>query len=804
MVTVDMKLSTTNLAGRYLFLALLFLGLALVIVVAVGQSEAEGRTLYVDDDAGEGGNGSLEKPFSRIQEAIGFSENGDTVRVFEGVYEENIALNKTVTLIGNGSANTSLDSGGVGDVVNITADSCNVSGFAIDGNRNGWETSGIQLNSNHNHIFGNSITRNWDSGIYLLDSHFNSIVDNTIRNNSGAGICLKNACTNTLSNNVVHDNEATGILLSSSDSNMITLNDIRNNQYNDGIYLFYSDATRISNNTIKDNANHGISLHYSNSNTIADNNVSNNQCDGISLSDSESCILSGNRMTGNSILIKGGYLENWNTHWIERDNTVNGKQVFFLKNASGVTVPTGAGEVILAGCTDILVENQDLSGGSCGILVGYSLRTSIINNVIRNNTHYGIYATTYTHRMIYDPSEISNNTIHDNGYYGIFVKGGTYEPYLISNNTILNHRQGGIFLWYSDRNTVSNNTILNSSRQAIGLKASGSNTIANNTIQENENGIYLERADGNSIANNRISGNRVGICLEEDMDYGSGGNTAHDNFIFSNSEFGIDAAGNDGDSINAINNWWGDESGPYHPESNPGGRGDNITDYVEFGPWLREPIMGGFQGKGPDNEKPDDESKNEDSDHGLILHPGAAVLIVLLAVAPILFFHLSEPFRFALLRLFTPLYTRLNQNKIESDIAQQNIRGRIYQYIKDQPGINLSSIKAELRIGYGTVVHHLAVLERERYLRSATEGRKKRFWVKRDFPGLEALGTTDTQRQILEALEKFGPLSRNQLRERTGLVRTTLNSNVKRLLEAGKLEETEGSGNEKLCSVKLY
>jgi hypothetical protein len=38
--------------------------------------------------------------------------------------------------------------------------------------------------------------------------------------------------------------------------------------------------------------------------------------------------------------------------------------------------------------------------------------------------------------------------------------------------------------------------------------------------------------------------------------------------------------------VSAINNWWGDMSGPYHPSLNPLGTGDRISDNINFIPWL--------------------------------------------------------------------------------------------------------------------------------------------------------------------------------------------------------------------------
>jgi len=55
--------------------------------------------------------------------------------------------------------------------------------------------------------------------------------------------------------------------------------------------------------------------------------------------------------------------------------------------------------------------------------------------------------------------------------------------------------------------------------------------------------------------------------------------------------YGVNAADNQGWSVNATNNWWGYGSGPYHPVNNTGGEGDEITDDVEFDPWLlKSPI----------------------------------------------------------------------------------------------------------------------------------------------------------------------------------------------------------------------
>ncbi|MHC4537296.1 MAG: pectinesterase family protein, partial [Planctomycetota bacterium] len=62
-------------------------------------------------------NGSGE--YTSIHEAIDNADDGDTIYVLAGVYYENIIINKTITLIGNGSINTIINGSENGDVILI-------------------------------------------------------------------------------------------------------------------------------------------------------------------------------------------------------------------------------------------------------------------------------------------------------------------------------------------------------------------------------------------------------------------------------------------------------------------------------------------------------------------------------------------------------------------------------------------------------------------------------------------------------------------------------------------------------------
>lgn len=74
----------------------------LVAVAAVAAFGAFGKTIYVDDDAAEGGDGSLEAPFKTIAEGIGAADAAtqDEVVVADGTYviEAQISVNKAITV----------------------------------------------------------------------------------------------------------------------------------------------------------------------------------------------------------------------------------------------------------------------------------------------------------------------------------------------------------------------------------------------------------------------------------------------------------------------------------------------------------------------------------------------------------------------------------------------------------------------------------------------------------------------------------------------------------------------------------
>jgi len=247
-------------------------------------------TVYVDDNYSSSTPGWGYDKFDRIQYGINEVPENGTVYVYNGTYYENVFINKTINLIGEGRNSTIIDCEGIGDVVNINANEVNVSGFTLQnsGDQAGAHTNpydaGIEISSNYNNIFNNNIANNKAFGIGLRNSNYNYFSNNIIYNNGlrpqGAdGIRLEYSNNNIFSNNEIIFNNRHGLFIWGSDNNLILGNNITS-QDDYGIYLHSGNSPSTENNTIMNNyiSNNykGIYIYYnSENNYIYHNNFVN-------------------------------------------------------------------------------------------------------------------------------------------------------------------------------------------------------------------------------------------------------------------------------------------------------------------------------------------------------------------------------------------------------------------------------------------------------------------------------------------------------------------------------------------------
>lgn len=327
-------------------------------ILDVGNSF--GDTLYV------GGNDP--GCYDTIQSAIDAAKSGDTIFVYDdsSPYYENIVIGKSLDLVGENRDTTIVDGGGSGDVVYITVDRINISGFTI---RNSGNKAGINVNSDYN-IISDNILGNNGYGIQFEYSHNNVVFRNKIMND-GYGIYLYDSFDIDIYENTIIDNSIGIQLHHHSKDNVIYGNDITNNEQ--GINLNVSSYTDIYWNIITD-SHYGIYSYDSSNNDIHDDNIITDNIYGIYFYHSSTTNIYG----GNTIA--------------DNDNC----------------------GIYLYDSSNINIRENDITNNKHGINLDVSSDNDIYWNNIRYNK-YGIYFYHSSNNNVY------LNNIEDNYQIGLYI-----------------------------------------------------------------------------------------------------------------------------------------------------------------------------------------------------------------------------------------------------------------------------------------------------------------------------------------------------------------------------------------------
>ncbi len=178
------------------------------------------------------------RDYPTIQAAINAARDNDTILVASGTYYENVVVDKSVTLVGEGSSDTIIDGDKNWHVVTITADNVELSGFTVQNGlvEPGWGYQGILLQNVQGCVIRyNSVVNNL-VGIKLTYSNGNTIEDNLIMDNE-YGIRLDYSNDNTIVANTVKSNTVYGVFLRDSNGN-----DVYHNNFIDNLPQAYDNT----------------------------------------------------------------------------------------------------------------------------------------------------------------------------------------------------------------------------------------------------------------------------------------------------------------------------------------------------------------------------------------------------------------------------------------------------------------------------------------------------------------------------------------------------------------------------------
>ena len=456
----DLKSNQSNQRSGALWLcitvglAALFLAVLLDGLGSMSTTYASPGVLYVDDASGQDipTCGTTGSPCKTISYALDSRASaGDTIRVAQGVYTENLTVDKQVTLEGGyipsgtlwltRTGETIIDGSNTRTVVKFVDGSDNsvLDDFTV---RNGEAEcgGGVQIN-------GTDVTiRNC------------TVISNTAQG-SGGGICITGTSTATIFGSVIYSNTAAtgggGGLVADTNSTFV----VSSSQFLDnfagccggGMAAWGWSQGKIISNTFDGNSAHdwmggGIYLDDGSydmfSNTVTHNRTFVHAGGGIavgSLPGATDATIIGNLVVSNTGQEYGGGIAvAWGAKVVVQSNQIlsNTSHDWFGSGLSIVTAEALVDSNLIAyNVNDLNVDGA----GAVGIAMdGPSQPVTITNNVIVSNTDKGIMVSD----GVYD-LKVVNNTIVSNRNEGILAWGTITVP-LLRNNIIASNGYCGI------------------------------------------------------------------------------------------------------------------------------------------------------------------------------------------------------------------------------------------------------------------------------------------------------------------------------------------------------------------------
>jgi len=457
------------------------LGILLFSILNLGNNEcietnsSNGTTIIVDIN----GNGD----YISLYDAVWESDNDDIIRIYNGTYNENIRINKEISLIGNGSSTIITPSKNwYNAVIEINSDNVTLSNVHIQCNDE--IRAGLSLRDNSNITIENVTITDGVDGIGLSETKHSTLRNLTLSNFTEEGISVYKSDNITIEKSHIENCSYYGLNVMCNDLFLI------DNQLFNSSFSFYRfneidfSSVNIVNNKINGRT---IKFYYQQSNIVIneDSTIIAFNCDNI-------------QMSGQKFIDKYHHI-----YLYYSDN------ILFNNNSFSNSIYN---KIITYSVNNFEIRNSQFNGTGAEFQNSDTIKIS-------GTTFNGNYTDLLfkeTNNITLSDNYFNNNSLDEGGEVGVSIQIALGQFINIHNNSYFNDNIG-IYLLGPNNINVKDNTF-NKTQFPTSSSSVNDLSCVKNQVKNSLYGYYITQSNKVIVDNSTMIGGTIGINCQDSTD----------------------------------------------------------------------------------------------------------------------------------------------------------------------------------------------------------------------------------------------------------------------------------------------